>query len=100
MPCCLGIVALAFPRVALVAMWLTGYGGRAFETVLWPVLGFFFLPYTSCAYALAVNETGGIKGWGLAFVIIGVFFDLGSHGGSASGGAKYRRGRVGVCTED
>ena len=28
MGCCLGVIALIFPRVALAVMWLGGYGGR------------------------------------------------------------------------
>ncbi|MEA3365337.1 MAG: hypothetical protein U9Q79_06815 [Candidatus Hydrogenedentes bacterium] len=89
MGCCLGVLALIFPRVALFVMWLTGYGGRAFETILWPVLGFFFLPYTTCAYAFAVNSMGGLEGWGLAALIVGVLLDFGSHGGSAHSGHYY-----------
>jgi len=96
MGCCLGVIAVAFPRIALFVMWLAGYGGQAFETRLWPVLGFFFLPYTTCAYAIAVNSLGGLTGWGLALLILGVVLDLGSHGGSASGGARYRRVRMRV----
>ncbi len=88
MGCCLGILGLTFPRVALLVMWLVGYGGRAFESVLWPILGFFFMPYTACAYAIAINERGELAGWGLALLILGVFFDLGSHGGS---GHSYSR---------
>ena len=83
MPCCLVTVAAFFPRVALVVMWLTGYGSAAFETYLWPVLGFFFMPFTTCAYAIAMNSFGGVHGMGMALVIIGVLFDIGSHGGSA-----------------
>jgi hypothetical protein len=64
-------------------MWLTGYGGEAFETVVWPLLGFFFLPYTTCAYAIGMNEHGSIAGWALLLLIVGVAFDLSSHGGGA-----------------
>jgi len=75
-------------------MWLFGYTWTAFQTYLWPLLGFFFMPYTTCAYAIAMNEVGGIHGVGLALVIIGAFLDLGSHGGTASSGARYHRTRV------
>lgn len=95
MPCCLMAVAAFFPRVALFIMWLTGYGGRAFETVLWPLLGFFFMPFTTCGYAIAENSFGGVDGMGLALVIIGVILDLGSHGGGAkTTSARYRRVRI------
>ena len=97
MPCCLGCIAAAFPRVALVLMWLLGYGGRAFDTMLWPVLGFVFMPFTTCAYAIAGNEFGGVdKGLGLVLLIIGIVLDLGSHGGGARGYRKYSVGRIDV----
>jgi len=89
MPCCLMIVAAFFPRIALFVMWLTGYGGEAFKTALWPLLGFFFMPFTTCAYAIGMNEHGSIDGWALALVIIGVLFDLGSHGGGAQKAKGY-----------
>lgn len=95
MGCCLGIVAILFPRVALVVMGLSSYGGRAFDTLLWPVLGFVFMPYTTCAYAFALNSLQGLQGWGLAVLIAGVILDLGSHGGGAhSGRYHYQRVRV------
>lgn len=93
MPCCLGAVAVLFPRLALVLMWLTGYGGRAFDTVFWPVLGFFFMPFTTCGYALAMNEVGAVRGMGLALVVLGVILDIGSHGG-AEGARRHRRVRI------
>ena len=90
MPCLLILVALIAPRIALFIMWVTAYTARAFETNLWPLLGFFFMPYTTCAYAVGMNANGGFKGWSLLLLIIAVFFDLGSHGGTAKG----RRRRV------
>jgi hypothetical protein len=70
-------------------MWLLGYGERAFETILWPVLGFVFLPFTTCAYAIAQNEFGGPRGIGLVLLIIGVLLDFGSHGSGAKGYRSY-----------
>lgn len=90
MGCCLGIIALAFPRLALAVMWFTDYTETAFKTNLWPLLGFFCLPYTTCAYAVSINEFGAIEGWGLALVIAGVLLDFGSHGGSASQKLRHR----------
>ena len=90
MPCCLLSLAAFFPRIALVLMWLGGYSGNAFESALWPVLGFFFMPFTTCAYAIGMNGHGSINGWALALVIVGVMFDLGNHGG----GARYQRVRM------
>ncbi len=83
MPCCLMLVAAMFPRLALFVMWLSGYGGRAFDSVLWPLLGFFFMPFTTCAYAIGMNEKGSIDGWALAVLIVAVVMDIGSHSGGA-----------------
>ncbi|MCP4641923.1 MAG: hypothetical protein GY851_15890 [bacterium] len=81
--CCLLVVMLFLPRVALVFMYLGGYSRGAFETHLWPILGFFAMPYTTCAYAIGMVEAGGFHGWTLVLLIIGVVLDLGGHGGSA-----------------
>lgn len=95
MPCCLLAVAAFFPRLALIVMWLGGYGGRAFETLLWPFLGFFLMPFTTCAYAIGMNESGGFQGWTLLLLIVGIAFDLGHLGGGGAYGRHYRRDRLG-----
>ena len=91
MPCCLAIIAAMFPRLTLVVMWLTGYGVRAFESALWPVLGFFFMPFTTCAYAIGINERGEIGGWALALVIFAAFMDVGTHGSGGYTSRRFRR---------
>lgn len=74
----LGLIA---PRVTIVVLWLfTNYLQRAFDSFVWPLLGFFFLPATTLSIAIARVSLDGIEGWGLALVIFGVFIDLGSHG--------------------
>jgi hypothetical protein len=92
MPCLLALLAFFFPRVVLVVLWLTtGYLSQAYQTVIWPLLGFFFLPYTTLAYAWAVHSGGGtVSGFPLVVVIIAVLVDLGAIGG----GAKARRRTV------
>jgi hypothetical protein len=79
---CLAIVlALAMPRVVMVVLWIfTGYLGRAYEGFLVPLLGFFFFPTTTLAYAVAENESGGLESWGLAVFIVGLLLDLGIWG--------------------
>ncbi len=89
MPCCLGALALMIPRVTLIGMLLMGYGPRAFDTVLWPVLGFFFMPYTTCVYAIGINEAGGFYGWSLILLIVGVLFDFTSYGGASQTRVRY-----------
>lgn len=38
------------------------YIGRAFDTTLWPVLGFFFMPLITLAYAWAINSGESVEG--------------------------------------
>ncbi len=81
MPCLLGILAYSFPRVVIVLVWLfSGYLGRAYQTTLWPVLGFIFMPLTTLAYALAINQQGSLSGFYLVIFVIAVLLDLGTHG--------------------
>jgi hypothetical protein len=84
MCCVLLLLALVGPRFALVILWLfSDYLTRAFDTFLWPFLGFLFLPWTTIAYAIARNSLGGLEGIGLVIVIVGVLADVGVIGGSA-----------------
>jgi hypothetical protein len=90
MPCLVVIVVLAFPRVALVLLWLlTNYLQRAYHGMLVPLIGFFFLPLTTLAYAWMVNTHRPVDGVNLVVLIIAVVIDLGGLGG----GEYHRRGR-------
>lgn len=84
MPCLLALVAFFFPRLVIAALALfSRYMADAYQTVIWPVLGFFLMPYTTLAYAWAWHSGGGsVRGAGLVVVVIAVFVDLGTHGGS------------------
>jgi hypothetical protein len=88
MPCLLTLVILAFPRVALVLLWLfSNYLDRAYHGLLIPLLGFIFLPITTIAYAWMMNSHLPIQGVNLVILIVAVLLDVGSHGG----GARYYR---------
>lgn len=92
MGCILTVVALLAPRVAMLLIWLlTGWFGRAFETVIWPLLGFLFMPYTTLAW-MAGALHGGVRGWWTVLVVLAVLFDIGHwHGGGRSYRAHTRR---------
>ena len=82
MPCLVVLGVLAMPRFAMVLIWIfSDYLSRAYDGFIVPLLGFFFLPTTTLTYAVAENEVGGMEGWGLVLVIVGVVFDLGMLGG-------------------
>jgi hypothetical protein len=89
MPCILTVIALAFPRLVLFLVFLlSDYLSRAYQTMLWPLLGFFFMPLTTLAYAWAINSGGSVEGLYLVVVVLAVLMDLGLLG---SGEASRRR---------
>jgi hypothetical protein len=74
-----------------LVLWLfSDYLNAAFSSGWWGILGFFFLPTTTIAYAIAQNEFDGVEGWGLAILIVGVAVDLGLIGGSGRGLGRQR----------
>ena len=83
MGCLMVLFALVTPRFVMILLWLfTDYLSQAFGSFFWPLLGFFFLPTTTMAFAIAQNEFQGTKGWGLVVLILGVMVDFGLLGGS------------------
>ncbi|MGD0908843.1 MAG: hypothetical protein ABSA96_14765 [Candidatus Acidiferrales bacterium] len=92
MPCLVLIVFLAFPRIALVLLFLTSnYLQRAYHGLLLPLLGFLFLPLTTLAYAWMTNTRQPIAGINLLILVIAAVIDL----GGLSGGEYHRRTRWG-----
>jgi hypothetical protein len=88
MPCLLLILFVAFPRIALVLIFLfSNYLQRAYHGMLLPLIGFLFLPLTTLAYAWMVNSGLPTTGTNLLILIVAVVIDLGGLGG----GAYHRR---------
>ena len=78
MPCLLLLIGIAFPRLALVLLFLfTTFLQRAYHSLLLVVLGFVFLPLTTIVYAWIVNGRHPLDGIYLAAIIIAVLADLG-----------------------
>lgn len=93
MACLIGCLALLTPRLALVLIFVfSSFLERAYSSVIWPVLGFIFLPLTTLAYAAAFNWRGSVSGIWLVLVIVAALIDLGVIGG---GGYHRRFGRRG-----
>ncbi len=95
MPCLVGCLAVAFPRLAVFLVWLFGgnYFERAYEQWYWPVLGFFFLPMTTLTFAYAHNslgQPGAVSPLGWLLVGIGFAADLGLLSGGRSGARHWR----------
>ena len=85
MPLALGCLALVFPRLAIVLVWLFGGGylERAIESGFWLLCGFLFLPLTTLAFAYSMNSLGPpgeIPPLGWVLVIVAAMIDLGLTG--------------------
>jgi hypothetical protein len=89
-PCLVLIVFLAFPRIALVLLFLfSNYLQRAYHGLILPLLGFLILPLTTLAYAWMVNTRQPIAGMNVLILIVAVVIDL----GGLSRGEYHRRRR-------
>ena len=74
------IIALFVPRlVALYLYFLTHWFAGVFETDLWPILGFIFMPYSMLWYSAVINwysaEWGTLQ---IVVMVIAVIADFSS----------------------
>ena len=90
MPCLVVLLALVAPRVVSVVLWLfTTWFDRAFAAnFLVLLLGVVLMPFTTLAYAWAVNAEGGVHS--MFFVVVMIVAVLGDLS-SLEGGRRYRR---------
>ena len=78
MPCLIALLALIAPRVVIVAVVIfSDYIGTAYQSTIWPLLGFLFMPLTTLAYAWGIHSAGSISGIQLVVVVLAVLIDLG-----------------------
>lgn len=90
MGCLVLLVFLAFPRIALVLLFVfSNYLQRAYHGLILPLLGFLFLPLTTLVYAWMANTRQPIAGINLVILVIAIVIDLGGLGG----GEYHRRRR-------
>jgi hypothetical protein len=83
MACLLALLAVAFPRVAILLLWLfTTFFANVYQGLLIPLLGFIFLPLTLLVYTYIVKTQPAIDIPQLVFIFIAVIIDLGLLGGS------------------
>lgn len=80
MGCLITICALIAPRVTMFVILLsTDWFSRAYETTVYPVLGFIFLPYTTLVYMAAMLNAGGVMGIWTLLMVLAVLTDLGNY---------------------
>ena len=88
MPCLFALLMIAFPRVAIVLLYLlTTFFERAHLTILIVLLGFIFLPLTLIVYAWIINTGHTVDGIYMVALIVAVLADVGLLGG----GERVRR---------
>src|SRR4029079_4545771 len=78
MPCLLVIFALATPRLVIAVLWFfTTWFKGLFDTPLWPILGFVFLP-TSFLWFTAVQRWFGGQWtlWPIVGLVIALMIDI------------------------
>jgi hypothetical protein len=67
----IALLAVLLPRLTMVCLFLfTNWFASVFPNVLWPVLGFIFLPLTTLWYSVVVNWFGGE--WGVLPILVAV----------------------------
>jgi hypothetical protein len=94
--CFVGALGLLTPRFVIVVLWLfTDYMSRAYTSWLLPTIGFFLLPTTTIAYAIAKDSlstrSGGLTAGGAVVIALGVVIDLGLIGGGRGIAKRGRR---------
>jgi hypothetical protein len=100
MPCLVGCIALVFPRLALLSVWLFGgdYLSRVYGTWVIPLVGWLVLPLTTLAVAFGMNTLGEpdrMEPLGWVLVALALAVDLGIIGGSRRMRVewRFRRGK-------
>jgi hypothetical protein len=72
------------PRVAIIFWWLIepGRWDSAFDTALWPILGFIFAPWTTVMF-VAVAPFGNVADWDWFWLLLALLVDMSTWSGNA-----------------
>lgn len=78
MPCIAAVLALMAPRLVIVVLWLfTSWFAGIFDTLLWPIIGFIFLPTTLLWYTAVQHWFAGEWSlWSVVGLVIALLIDL------------------------
>ena len=75
--CLIAMLAAFAPRLVIILAWL--FSNRwdvVWDTWVWPLLGFIFLPYTTIMYVLVWNIATGVSGWDWMWIALGLLLDI------------------------
>ncbi|OGN92835.1 MAG: hypothetical protein A2Y88_12155 [Chloroflexi bacterium RBG_13_48_10] len=86
--CCLSLGLLFLgPRVGIVLYWLFPVGrsqfNYAFQSLIWPILGVIFVPWTTVMWTLFSGKNG-IAGFDWVWVGLGLVIDIVTYTGGFS----------------
>ena len=83
MPCLFAIIALMAPRIVVAILWFaTRWFEGLFPTLLWPILGFIFLPTTLLWYSAVMRWFGGQWTlWPIVGIVVALLIDVSPAGG-------------------
>ena len=83
MPCLLAVFALATPRLLIACLYFfTTWFNGLFSSLLFPILGFFFLPTTLLWYSAVHHWFGGQWSlWPIVGLVVALMIDISPAGG-------------------
>ena len=83
MPCLLAILALATPRLLVGLLWFfSRWFEGVFPSLLWPILGFIFLPTTLLWYTAVQHWfQGQWTLWPIVGLVVALMIDISPAGG-------------------
>jgi hypothetical protein len=89
MPCLFALFALAAPRLVVALLYFfTRWFDGLFDTLLWPILGFIFLPTTLLWYTAVQHWFNGQWTlWPIVGLVVALMIDI-----SPAGGKRRRDG--------
>lgn len=78
MGCLFALMAAAFPRIMLGLYWIARPErmDAIFTSVVWPVLGIVFLPFTTLMYVLLYTPGRGVTGGDWAWISLAALIDV------------------------
>jgi hypothetical protein len=83
--CAVAVLGLIGPRALIVFWWLFdgSHWSAVFGSLILPLLGLLFLPWTTLVYVL-VWSAGGLSPFGWLLVALAFLADIGFYGGGAA----------------
>jgi len=94
MCCVITSLFLFGPRLAILIWWLVNplRFTVAFSSVIWPILGILFLPWTTLAFLIVWSPVTGIFGLDWVWLAFGFLADIATYGGGGYGNRDRIRG--------